>query len=641
MIRYNPNINEGLNSNQVQYRIKNNHVNKVKVNKPKSILNIIIDNTCTLFNLLNLYVAILFIICSSYKCILFIGVIVFNSVIRIINELRTRAIINKIVDNKKIMVDVVRDSKNIVLESSNLVLDDITHYHANSIVGADSIILDGSVVVDEASLSGKEKLVVKNINDTIYAKSKIVSGKCISRVDKVGNNNYIYKLMNIVKYKSINSYIKSFINNIVKVVSLITLILSITIYLKTKSIDKVVNYVDKIIPMGLIIFSLLVFILSIIKLKKKKVLARNLSCIEKLSYIDTFCFDKTGTLTTNNLVLHKVISLNKKYDIEKILSIICKNCSDYSESIKVIGKKYKKQEEYKTFKKEYFDNYIKVSINGTKYLFGDASTIDPKLDISKYNDYQVLLLKSETTNIGLVLLQYELKDNLKELITNLYKEDMNIKIISGDNGEILSSIAKKIGLKRIKCIDMSVNNTNMNHQIVEDYNVFCNVSPEQKKILINALKNNNKKVATIGDGLNDLLALSISNSSITILNDKNEVYDVCDFIILGDKLDCINNTVMESRRVINNMCKIITLYLTKIIYVLLMLITYFIQNKNYPLELEVITMLVVIIPSILLMLYKDYKKPNISFNRIIKKSIIISILFYIITMCIVLTKIVK
>ena len=638
MIRYNPNINEGLNSNQVQYRIKNNYVNKIKVNKQKSILNIIIDNTFTLFNLLNLYVAVLFIICNSYKSIIFISVIVINSIICIINDLITRKTINKIIDNKKIMVDVTRDSKNIVLESSNLVLDDITHYHANSIIGADSIILDGSVVVDEASLSGKEKLVVKNINDTIYAKSKIVSGKCIARVDKVGNNNYIYKLMNIVKYKNTNSYIKSFINNIVKYVSIITLILSIIIYMQTKSINRVVNHIDKIIPIGLIIFSLLVFILSIIKLKKKKVLVRNLSCIEKLSHIDTFCFDKTGTLTTNNLVLHKVISLNKKYDIEKILSIICKNCNDYSESIKVIGKKYKKQEEYKTFKKEYFDNYIKVSINGSKYLFGDASTIDPKLDISKYNDYQALLLRSESANIGLVLLQYELKDNLKDLITNLYNEDMNIKIISGDNAEILSSIAKKIGLKKIKCIDMSVNNTNMNHQIVEEYNVFCNVSPEQKKILINALKNNKKKVVTIGDGLNDLLALSISNSSITILNDKNEVYDVCDFIVLDNKLDCINNMVMESRRVINNMCKIIMLYLAKITYSFLMVVTYCILNKNYPLKLELITTLVVLIPSIVIMFYKDYKKPNIDFNRIVKKSNILSITLFIITICILLIK---
>ena len=638
MIRYNPNINEGLNSNQVQYRIKNNYINKIKVNKQKSILKIIVDNICTLFNLLNLYIAVLFIIVGSYKSIIFISVIVINSIIQIINELITRKIINKIIDNKKIMVDVTRDYKNIVLESSNLVLDDITHYKTGSIVGADSIILDGSVVVDEANLSGKEKLVVKNVNDTIYAKSKIVSGKCISRVDKVGNSNYIYKLMNIVKYKNTNSYIQIFLTNIIKYVSIVTLILSVIIYIQTKSINRVVNYIDKIIPIGLIMFSLFVFILSIIKLKKKKVLVRNLSCIEKLSYIDTFCFDKTGTLTTNNLVLHKVISLNKKYDIEKILSIICKNCSDYSESIKAIGKKYKKQEEYKTFKKEYFDNYIRVSINGSKYLFGDASTIDPKLDISKYNDYQVLLLKSESTNIGLVLLSFELKDNLKDLITNLYNENMNIKIISGDNVEILSSIAKKIGIKKIKCIDMSVNNTNMNHQIVEDYNVFCNVSPEQKKILINALKNNKKKVVTIGDGLNDLLALSISNSSITILNDKNEVYDVCDFIILDDKLDSINNIVMESRRVINNMCKIITLYLSKITYSFLMVITYCILNKNYPLKLELITILVVLIPSIIIMFYKDYKKPNVDFNKMVKKSNILSITLFIVTICILLIK---
>ena len=234
MIRYNPSLDEGLNTKQVQYRIKNNFINKASTIENVSIFKIVFNNLITLYNLLNLYVAILFILSNSYKYIIFISVIVINSMINIIEELRTRKAINKVIDNKKVLVNVIRDSKNIVIDSDNIVLDDIVYYKKNSIIAADSIILDGSITVDESHLSGKEKIIVKNIGDIVFAKSKVISGKCTTRVDKVGINNYIYRVMNIIKYKnSTNSYIKNFLDIIVKVISIIVLILSIIFCIQT------------------------------------------------------------------------------------------------------------------------------------------------------------------------------------------------------------------------------------------------------------------------------------------------------------------------------------------------------------------------------------------------------------------------
>ena len=260
-------------------------------------------------------------------------------------------------------------------------------------------------------------------------------------------------------------------------------------------------------------------------------------------------------------------------------------------------------------------------------MLGDPKELDSSLDISEYNDYQVLLLKNEKDNIALILFTNVLRNNLKELINSLYSDNLNIKIISGDNETILKNIAKKIGIKRIKCIDMSLNNTNMNHQIVEEYNVFCNVSPEQKRILINALKNNGHKVAMVGDGLNDSLALTAANTSITILDEANEVYKVCDFIV-SENVDCIKDMIMESRRVINNICKIILLYLIKIMYSFLMVITYGMFGMKYPFMFELYSIIIILLPAILIAFSKDYSKPSIDFNEIISKSLIISFITY-------------
>ena len=260
MIRYNPNINEGLNTNQVQYRIKNNHINKMDNVLSHSICKIILSNLFNLFNLLNLFIIIISFLSNSYMYIIFIIVVLFNTLVNIIREIK----VNKKSD-KNNLVSVVRDSKVISINSDVVVLDDIVIYKSNSYIASDSIILDGEVLVNETSLSGK-KPVLKTSGDVLYAGCNIITGKCTCRVERVGKNNYLSKIITNVHSKRNKSYINRILNSIVIYVSIIVLILSIILYIHTNSFMEVLNNIYVLVPIEFIFITLL-FILNTLKLK--------------------------------------------------------------------------------------------------------------------------------------------------------------------------------------------------------------------------------------------------------------------------------------------------------------------------------------------------------------------------------------
>ena len=615
MIRYNPNINEGLKESQIQYRKKYNFVNKISNIKVDSIWKIISNNMLNLFNLLNLYIAILFLINKSYIGLLFILVILFNITINAIVCIRTKVIVDRINKNKNTIVNVIRDSKIISINRSDVVLDDIIIYKENSEVVTDSIILEGTILVDESCLNGKNP-IIKSTNDMLYSGSKIITGKCICRADKIGDNNYISRIINIVKDRKNNSFIEKVLDCITKYVSILVLILSIIIYIHTKSLKSVALYTYKLVPIELILFTTISYLMSVIRLNKKKVLVRNLSSIEHIKDIDTICFDKTGTLTNDNLVIDEVVVLNKKYDYKDILNGIGKYCNKNNKIINAINKKYNKKTNYNFISEEVIDNTIKIQFKGVTYILEESN--------------MAVYLKKDKTTIAELHLSNEVKDNTKELINSLNNKKINIKIISGDSEVNVLKLCKDIGIKKIKAIDMSVNNTNMNHQIVEEYNVFYNVSAEQKKILINALKGNNHNVAMVGDGINDVLGLSTANSSISINNGTVESMKVSDYAIFSNKVDCINNIIDNSISSTNSIFKILYLCLFKLIYTFLLNITLFILNIN-SIKFNYIYELIFLIPIILIVLSKDIKKYNVNIINILNNSILISFITYIFT----------
>lgn len=641
MIRYNPKIDEGLNNNQVNYRFKSDDYNYNSDVKTKTIGQIIFYNVFTLFNILNFCLGLLIFWVGSYKNLLFLGVVLCNTLISIIQEIRSKRAIDKLSIISSISANVIREGKNKIINIEEVVLDDIIIYKRGNQIIADSIIKEGVVEVNESLLSGEENLITKTIGDTLYSGSFVVTGKCIAKVEKVAINNYASKITKEAKYvKKVNSEIMKTLKKIIKIISIIIVPLGIILFLRQYNIDKnitdaVVNSVAAIIsmiPEGLVLLTSTVLAVSTLRLSKRRVLVQQLYCIETLARVDTICLDKTGTLTEGVMEVEDVVVLNDKYDYKKILSAMSRELSDDNPTMDAIARKFNKKTDFKCLEVEPFSSekkYSSVTFKEGKYILGAPDMLDKsdkmKELIDKYSENRLVLLKNKKDNIALILLKDKIRFKAKNTLEYLRKEGIDIKIISGDNEKVITRIAKRLGFKDIKCIDMSLNKTNMNHQLVENYNIFTRVSPEQKKALIKALKNNGHTTAMTGDGVNDVLALKEADCSIAMASGSDAARNVSEIVLLNSDFEAIPKILEEGRRTINNIERSSSLFLTKTTYATLLALLFLFVPMNYPfqpIQLSLVSSITIGIPAFILALEpnKSIVKGNFFIN-VLRKSL--------------------
>ena len=641
MVRYNPKVDEGLTTEQVNYRIKNGYVNYNSDVKTKTIGQIIFYNSFTLFNMLNLSLGLLILWIRSYKNLLFLGVVLCNTLISIVQEIRSKKTIDKLSIISSASANVIRDSKSKIIKIDEVVLDDIIIFKRGNQVVADSIIKEGTVEVNESLLSGEENSITKHAGDSLYSGSFIVSGKCTCKVERVGENNYASKITKQAKYiKKVNSEIMKTLKKIIKIISIIIVPLGIVLFLRQYNIDNnlneaIVNSVAAIIgmiPEGLVLLTSTVLAVSVIRLSKKKVLVQELYCIETLARVDTICLDKTGTLTEGTMQVEDVIPLNNKYDYEKILSAFSRELTDDNPTMDAISRRFNKKVDFKCLEVEPFSSekkYSSVTFKEGKYILGAPDILDTsdkmKDLIDKYSDYRLVLLKNKKDNIALILLKDKIRYKAVSTLDYLRREGVDIKIISGDNEKVIKRIAKRLKFKDIRCIDMSKNNTNMNHQLVENYNIFARVTPEQKKNLIKSLKNNGHTVAMTGDGVNDVLALKEADCSIAMASGSDAARNVSEIVLLNSDFDSIPKIVEEGRRTINNIQRSSSLFLTKTIYATLLAILFLFVPMNYPfqpIQLSLVSSITIGIPAFVLALEPNHDRVDGNFFlNVLKKSL--------------------
>ena len=536
---------------------------------------------------------------------------------------------------------MIRESKSKIINIEDVVLDDIIVYKRGNQIIADSIIKEGSIEVNESLLSGEENSIIKKEGDTLYSGSFVISGKCVAKVEKVAINNYASKITHEAKYiKKVNSVIMKTLKKVIKIISIVIVPLGILLFLKQYNIDKniadsIINTVAAIIgmiPEGLVLLTSTVLAVSVLRLSKKRVLVQQLYCIETLARVDTICLDKTGTLTEGVMEVEDVVVLNDKYDYKKILSAMSRELTDDNPTMDAISKKFNKKTDFKCLEIEPFSSekkYSSVTFKEGKYILGAPDILDTSNEmkelIEKYSDNRLVLLKNKKDNIALILLKDKIRFKANNTLNYLRKEGLDIKIISGDNEKVITRIAKRVGFKDINCIDMSQNKTNMNHQIVENYNIFCRVSPSQKRELIKALKNNGHTVAMTGDGVNDVLALKEADCSIAMASGSDAARNVSEIVLLNSDFDAIPKIVEEGRRTINNVERSASLFLTKTVYATLLAIIFLFVSMNYPfqpIQLSLVSSITIGIPAFILALEPNYDRVKGNFFlNVLKKSL--------------------
>ena len=642
MIRYNPKIEEGLNDEQVASRHKSGDINYNTTVKTKTIGEIIFFNLFTLFNMINLGLGICIFLVRSYKNLLFLGVVTCNTLISIIQEIRSKRAIDKLSIINSPVANVVRNGQMKQITVEEVVLDDIIKYKRGHQVVADSIILEGTVEVNESLLTGEENSIVKHKGDMLYSGSFIVSGNAICKVEKVGKDKYASKITDEAKYvKRVNSQILKTFKKIIKVLSIVIIPIGIILFFKQYSLadttmqDAVVNTVAAMvgmIPEGLILLTSTVLAVSVIRLSRKNVLVQQLYCIETLARVDTICLDKTGTLTEGTMILEDVIRLSNHYDVENILCAYAREMSDDSPTMAAISRKYNRNVGYTVLEKETFSSekkYSSVTFKEGKYIMGAPELLDRSKEmqevLEKYSDYRTVLLRNEKENIALILLKDKIRFKALQTLNYLRKQDVDIKIISGDSEKVISMIARRLKFEEIKCIDMSLVKSKSYEKIVDEYNIFCRVTPQQKRELIRAMKKKGHTVAMTGDGVNDVLSLKESDCSIAMASGSDAARNVSELVLLDSNFDAIPKIVGEGRRTINNIERSASLFLTKTTYSTLLALLFLFISMNYPfqpIQLSLVSTLNVGFPAFILALEpnKERVKGNFFLN-ILKKSL--------------------
>ena len=646
----------GLTKIEVENRIRDNKVNYDTSVKTKSIRDIIISNSFTLFNIINILLALLLVIVGSYKNTLFIFIIIINSLISIIQEVRSKRELDKLKVIASNSVLVLRDGIEEEIRINDIVLDDIIIFNNGNQVVVDSIVVDGEVEVNESFITGEAKTIYKKKGDKLLSGSFIVSGRCLAEVEHVGLDNYVAKISSNTKYsKPVSSEIMRSLNRIVSTISFIIIPVGILLFSSqysasnnfNEAITSTVAGIIGMIPEGLVLLTSTVLAVSVIKLSKEKVLVQDLYCIEMLARVDVACLDKTGTITEGKLEVVRDISFNNR-DISYIISNINGASIDSNPTALALLDKYGKSNDKKVEEVIPFSSsrkYSGVKFSDITYVVGAPEFI-LKDNYKKYEkiispyleDYRVLMVGEYKKNIidtklvGLILIQDKIRESAPSTIEYFKKQEVDLKIISGDDARSVLGIAKRAGFSDdTLAINATVLETDQDIlEAVSKYSVFGRVTPDQKRKFILALQKLGHSVLMGGDGVNDVLALKEADASVAMNSGADAAKNVSQLILLDSDFSSIPDIVAEGRRTINNIERSASLFIVKTIYTFLLVFLFINTKSRYPfipIQLSLLSTLTIGIPSFVLALEFNNNRVKSGFLlNVIKKALPTSIL---------------
>ncbi|MBQ7916240.1 MAG: HAD-IC family P-type ATPase [Firmicutes bacterium] len=677
---YKVNLKKGLTLEEVEQRRQEGKNNVDDSGQTKTIKQIVLGHVCTLFNFINLILAVAVIAVGSFKNVAFMGIIIANTAIGIFQEIRSKRTMDRLTFLSASKVKVVRDGKEEDVHSEDVVQDDLMILEAGNQVQADALVLDGTCQVDESFITGEADAIIKEPGDTMMAGSFLISGKCRAQAVQVGKNKYVSSISSGAKVvKKINSEIMTSLQWIVRVISVLIVPLGIIIFLKQFNLpdatfqSAVVSTTASLIgmiPEGLMLLTSTALAVSVIRLSQYKVMVQQLYCIETLARVDTLCLDKTGTLTEGYMEVVDTMMLGEAYAkwIPKALIELTKAIPDHNATFKAIMEKYpddgsekwkcKKAVSFSSKTKwsgAYFEEHGTFCIGAAEFLYPSMGA-DLRKKIEEYAmEYRVLLVvhsdekfkgenlpdASAIVPIGLILLRDKVREAAKPTLEYFAQQGVDIKVISGDSPQTVAGIAKYAGVKNWdKMVDASTLQTDEDFAAAATkYTVFGRVTPQQKKQLVQAMKKAGRTVAMTGDGVNDVLALKEADCSIAMASGTDAARNAAELVLLESNFDAMPHVVAEGRRCINNVQRSASLFLIKTVYSgLLALLFAFItlQYPFIPIQMSLISTSCIGIPAFFLALQPNRDRVKGKFLRNVLSKAIPGGLSVVINICFIL-----
>ena len=637
-----PDYRVGLNPEQIRIREENGWTNDEVAPPGLTTKEIIHNNIFTYFNLIFLILAILLCLVGSFRNLTFLPVIICNTLIGIIQEIRSKKVLDRLTMLNAPHAEVIRGGVSLNLEADQLVVDDIVVFRAGNQICADAVVEAGEVQVNESLLTGESDEITKKRGDRLMSGSFVVSGSCHARLDKVGADSYISQLTleaKAMQQGEQSEMIRS-LDKLVKMVGIALIPIGIILFVQSyfynhdsfrQSIISMVAAVIGMIPEGLYLLASVALAVSAMRLASKKVLLHDMKSIETLARVNVLCVDKTGTITEDSMCVSEVVKA-KAYDEEKMPDLnrmigdFVKGMDADNSTMHAMQEHFTEHSDKVPEKVIPFSSTVKYSgviFKDQAYVLG-APEFVLREDYTKYQGrieqytsrgFRVLVfgsydgkpLTGTVTPLGYVLLLNKVREEAPATFKYFADQGVAIKVISGDNPITVSETAKQAGIEGAEnYVDAGTLKTEEDIALaVSKYTVFGRVIPEQKRQFVQALKKQGMTVAMTGDGVNDVLALKDADCSVAMASGSDAAVQASQVVLLESDFSRMPEVVLEGRRVVNNIQRSASLFLGKNIFSFLLAIFSAVFMITYPLEpsqVSLISMYTIGIPAFFLAL---------------------------------------
>ena len=603
----------GLSAGEVNARIKDGLTNAVSKKISKSYLSIFVGNIFSVFNLLGLivFIALLSVHAQLFD-FSFAVVYAINITIGILQEIRAKRCIDKLSLVAAKTVTVMRDGEEREIAVSDVVLGDVIKLSAGRQIPADCTVIEGIVEANESLLTGESVPVRKKAGDELLSGSFIVAGRCFARAEKVGKESYSEKLSEKAKkYKKPHSELMSSLTVFIRTIGIIIVPIAAAYIIKAtvfggKTVADAIHYTSTVvlgmIPSGMFMLTSLALAVGIIKLAKQNTLVQDLYSLEMLARVDVICFDKTGTITDGKMTFVEEITVtDDENGAELVISSMLAELKDANQTAIALCDRYGDRGTLNAISSLPFNSTRKLSAvtfeGNVTYAFGapefvltenEYGKLKKQIELHTSNGLRVLVLaRSETpldgenvpddfTAISLLLIADNVRSDAAKTISWFKENGVAIKVISGDNPVTVSEVAKRVGIVGAeKYISLEGLSDEEVEKAANEYVVFGRVSPEQKAVIVKALKNNGHTTAMTGDGVNDIIALKEADCAISVASGSEAARSVAHLVLMDDNFSHMPQVVHEGRRVINNVQSSASLYLMKTFFTIILALTVF------------------------------------------------------------------
>lgn len=618
--------------------------NKSKGMATKSTAEIIRDNVCTVFNLLNVIIAVALALVHAWSNLFFIFIIIVNTLIGIYQEIKAKKLVEKLSLLSMPVAHVLRDGRELEVHPDSVEKGDVLLLESGNVICADSRVLSGSAEINESVLTGESRPVLKCAGDDLLSGSSVISGKCRAEVIHTGEENYAAKLVSEVKkYKSANSELMSSMKKVTRITSFFIVPLGIIAFLEALLVrnmtiaDAVISSSAGLLgmlPKGLVLLMSVGLAIGVIRLSKKNVLVQELYSLENLAHCDVLCLDKTGTLTVGHMEVEQVIPLGcDKARAQQLLASYVSASEDNNATFCALKEYCAHAAPQRAFAGVPFSSARKWSSvtleNGEYLVLGAYERLGLKGDMPLQFREQMqqgkrVLFAGITRQkpqadgelcavepAAAVIIADPLRKNAKDTIAYFERQGVEVKVISGDDPVTASAVAARAGIKNAqRCIDLSNAAPEDVKNAADKYTVFGRVSPEQKKLLVTALQEKGHSVGMTGDGVNDLLAMKQADCSVAIGQGSDAARQTAQLVLLDSDFAVLKDVISEGRRVVNNITKSAGVFFIKTLYSVFITLWCVIFNLPFPfipIQITLIDLVIEGFPSFFMSLERNDK----------------------------------